>query len=180
MKTSDYFSGKTVNIPYVTGDRYGLLTEELVYQLSVCGLLEYKPSTADLKLEVEIVDTTNDQIGYRKDRNPDGTLKKNLMPTESRQKVNAKVSLISNLDKEVIWGPKIISADVDYDYVEQDSLRDLSFLNAAGVRQTVLSFSLGQMESVGSAQDSALIPLYRRLAENIVDAIVGELKEEGF
>ena len=178
LRSPGNLSVRTVNVPYITGDREGVLTQSIIYQLSSDGFLEYRPSHADCELKVEILEKKNDQIGYRRDRDGD-TVKKNLMPTESRQTIKAKVSLESS-DHDIIWGPTIITADVDYDYVEQDSLEDLSFLNPKGELESVLSFSLGQMESVGSAQISALKPLYSKLARNIAEALKGELGEKNY
>lgn len=176
-KLPDKYSESTVNIPYVKGDEDGQLTHSLVYQLSAAGALEYKQIDADYVLLVSVLDVSNDKIGYRKDRDLDGKLRDNLMPIESRQSIKAEVSLKSTTTDEIVWGPRTISADIDYDYVEQDALKDLSFVNSSGKRETILSYSLGQLESVPSAQISVRHPLYQNLAKNIVTAIIGELNE---
>lgn len=161
----------SVNVPFITDDAEGYLTKSLIYQLSSDGIFNYESDHADYTLKVDILDTKNEKIGYRRDRDQQGNPLKNLMPTESRQVIKAEVFLESNIDHKTVWGPVTITTDTDYDYVEQDSFKDLSFVNSYHERQDVLSFSLGQMESVGSAQVSALKPLYRKLARNIVDAL---------
>jgi hypothetical protein len=50
----------------------------------------------------------------------------------------------------------------------------LTFINPAGTLVTVLPFSLGQLESVESAQEAAARPLYSRIAQKVVDAISSE------
>ncbi len=62
---------------------------------------------------------------------------------------------------------------MDYDYVTQDSLQDLSFVTSSG-RQTVLSFSLGQLESIESAKTAAKEALYKKLAKRIAEALLLE------
>lgn len=163
---------KSLNVHYIYGDTDGLLTKELIYQISSSGAFDYKTTNSDYTLKVSIDNLSNDQIGFRYDRHNDGSLKKFLMPTESRQKITASVSIISEKNDKVVFGPKIITADVDYDYVEQDSLKDLSFINAKNIRVPVLPFSVGQMESINAATEAALIPLYRILSQKIVDLLV--------
>jgi hypothetical protein len=163
---------KSLNVHYIYGDNDGLLTKELIYQISSSGAFDYRTTNSDYILKVSIDNISNDQIGFRYDRHNDGTLKKFLMPTENRQKITASVSIISQKSDKVVFGPKTITADVDYDYVEQDSLKDLSFIDANSLRVPVLPFSVGQMESINSATEAALIPLYRILSQKIVDLLV--------
>ncbi len=85
--------------------------------------------------------------------------------------MNAKVVLKETSSDQIIQGPFIISADTDYDYVDGDSIQDLAFINSEGQSITVLPFSLGQLESIESAQESATKPLYRKLAQKIADTI---------
>lgn len=174
--------GKSINVPYVQGDRDGRLTEAIVNQLVTAGAFSYKHFGADYSLCVRITDIQNNNIGYKKERNPDGSIRKNLMPIEGRESIFAEVALKSNLTGKSIWGPWPISADIDYDFVDQDSSKDLSFINKKGVKHTVLSYSLGQLESVACAQDSATFPLYKNLAKNIIRALIAEFKEndEGY
>ena len=75
---------------------------------------------------------------------------------------------------EVVYGPYRVAADADYDYVDGDSIRDLTFIDSSGSTITVLPFSLGQLEPKESAALAATKPLYRRLAQKVVDAISSE------
>lgn len=163
----------SIDVPYIEGDKDGLLTHELIYQMSNNGFFEYHKNS-NYVLQVNILDIVNDQIGYRKDRDPDGNLRKNLVATENRLTISAQVTLVSTLDNSVLYGPKIFTAFEDFDYVDQDTIDDLSFIDKQGNRETVLAFSLGQMESIGCAQDVALKPLYKKLSLAIVSAIRAE------
>jgi len=171
---NDFFENATVNIPYIQGDKDGALTTELVFELVETGVFKYKKKSADFDLMISILNTSDKQIGYRFDRNNEGKRKKNIMATEGRRKIEVEVSLFSKKEKKIIFGPKIIETDIDYDYVTQDSINDLSFILPNGKRETVLQFSLGQLESVSTAQKTALNPLYKSLAKKIVGVILSE------
>lgn len=160
---------KNVSLQYVKGDEKGIFTKELVYALSSLGF--DCSENADYVLDVSLENIQDNVIGYRFDRENDGRLKKNIMATENRKKIDAKISLISKKDRVVIWGPYVISACVDYDYVTQDSIRDLSFILPSGRRESVLAFSLGQLESIDSASNGALNSLYKILAKKVARAI---------
>lgn len=161
----------TISLPYVEQDLDGELTAELTHQLASSGSFSYKHRGGSLILKVELSPKETTQIGYRRDRHKDGTLKKNIVPIEARDTITATVSLIEKSSCKVVFGPIKITADTDYDFVDQDSLDDLSFFSQNGKRITVLDFSLGQLESRGSAQSAAQKPLYRKLAKKIVDVI---------
>lgn len=161
----------TLSIPYVEQDLDGELTAELAFQLASSGSFTYRHSGGAHILQVSLSPINTSQIGYRRDRKKDGTLKKNITPIEARDRVTATVSIIERATSKVVLGPIKIDADTDYDFVDQDSLEDLSFITPEGTRDTVLDFSLGQLESRGSAQKAAQRPLYRKLAKKIVDVI---------
>ena len=67
----------------------------------------------------------------------------------------------------------MIKADATYDYFDQNSLRDLTFIDLQGDVQTSVAFSLGQLDSVGTAGEDAIYPIYRILAQKIVEGIIG-------
>ncbi len=174
LGVGDNNSFPTLSVDYVEGDFEGCFTEELVKQITTYGSFRYAYVNSDIALRAKITDISNNQIGYKRDVGNDGKLKEYLMPTEGRQSITVKVSLVSQSSGEVLWGPNTITADVDYDYVNQDSLNDLSFFNNSNNRTTVLSFSLGQLESIESAKHAALTPLFRKVAQKIVDVISAE------
>ena len=65
----------------------------------------------------------------------------------------------------------MIRQTVDSDYVDQNSIRDLTFITTQGKPQTVLNFSLGQLDSVEGAHDDTTDVLYRRLSEKVADVL---------
>jgi hypothetical protein len=161
----------TLNVPYIQGDFSGLFTQEVIRQLSSSPCLTYKYVNADAKLKIEIIDNKVNQIGYKYDRDKEDKRKKNLRQTESRQTITVNVEVVDNRTKETVIGPYKISADATFDYVDPDNLNDLSFIDSNGNRETVLAFSLGQLESFENAKDASLKPIYIELAQKIVDAI---------
>ncbi len=161
-----------VCVPYIKGDFNGLFTNELIKQISYSTGLNYKYSNADYILKVEILCDTTKQIGYKYDRDNQNERRKNIRATEGRQTIVARVELIDNKTNQIKFGPFEVQQDSEFDYVDPDSLNDLSFIDSKGDRVTVLSYSLGQLESIENAKEAALKPLYTSLSKKIVDAIL--------
>lgn len=158
----------TISVPYVVGDSGGQLTNELVRQLSASGAFECVQNNGHYTLKVIMFSDGNDKIGFRYDRKDlSGKRKKNLMPVEGRRKASAEVTLINSATEEIEIGPVVVRADAEYDYIDSDSLREISFEG-----RSTISFSLGQLDSIEGAQDDAYVPLYRHLAQKIVDGII--------
>jgi hypothetical protein len=161
-----------VCVPYIKGDFNGLFTNELIKQISYSPSLNYKYSNSDYTLKVEILSDTTKQIGYKYDRDNNNQRRKNIRATEGRQTVLARVELIDKKTDLIKFGPFEVQADSEFDYVDPDSLNDLSFIAPNGQRVTVLAYSLGQLESIEDAKEAALKPLYENLSKKIVDAIL--------
>ena len=165
-------SNPSIAVPYVKGDTSGVFTDLLVRELEMRGWLDYS-SDAPYTLETKIVRDDKEQIGWRYDRDPtNANLKDRLRPTEGKRTIAVLVTLKNEQTGEIIFGPKKVTADVDYDYVNFDTITDLAFTPAPGAPLTsVLAFSLGQLDSVEGAQRAALKPLYRKLSILIADGL---------
>ena len=162
----------TVLIPYIIGDSDGALTNELVRVLSLSGIGTFCQSGAQYRLQVTILRRENQTIGYRRDRQQvSGENQKNLIAAEARKTVVVEAALYDEVTGKVIRGPCQVDANVDYDYVDGDSIQDLVFVGPNGISQVVLPFSLGQLESIDAAQEAASRPLNVRIAKKIIDAI---------
>ena len=162
----------TLSIPFIEGDLEGHFTAQLVKEISSSPRFIYHNYKGEYLLQVSILSSSEEQIGYQKDRlKIDGSLQKNLRPIEGRKIMTAKVSIAKRASQEIIWGPYEIVSDVDYDYVDQDSLFDLAFIEPSGARRTVLSFSLGQLEPIENAQQASHRSLYHSLCQKIIDTI---------
>lgn len=92
--------------------------------------------------------------------------------------MSIEITMIDAFDEKILMGPVTISANSEYDYIDVGSVRDLTFINSKGQRETVLSFSQGQLDSSEGAQDATLEPLYRHLAKKAVEIILMQLPLE--
>ncbi len=163
----------SISIPYIKGQGLGQLNTELAQALSSSGVFDYMQSGGELVLQVAIIADGDDRIGFRFDRNPtSGKLRDNLVGTENRRSMTAHVTLINAHTQETIFGPEVVNATADYDYVDSNSVRDLTFTTPNGKHQKVLDFSLGQLDSFEGAHDDSGIVLYRILAQKIVDGLI--------
>lgn len=166
------FSNKSVCIPYVENDIDGSFTSMLIESLHSSGGFKYCKSNSKYILKVCLDKNIQNQIGYRQDVK--GELKKrDIVGTENRIDVIAKVFLIDRCTKKIICGPKKVQISVDYDYVDPNSLTDVSFLSG-GIINQITPFSLGQLEGVDTAAENAKYRLYHKLSEKIVDVISAE------
>jgi hypothetical protein len=163
----------SVSIPYIKGDREGLLGAELVKALSASGLFDYDQSSAEFTLQVAIIADGDDRIGFRFDRDATtGKLRDNIIGTENRRSVSAQVTVINAHTQEVVLATQVVSAIADYDYVDSNSIRDLTFIEPNGTPQKVLDFSLGQLDSVEGGHDDSSFLIYRLLAQKIVEGLL--------
>lgn len=163
---------KRISIPYIKGDSNGKLTDALIKQLCLSNYFTYSQERGDLILEGKIIRDAKEHLGYQFDRQPiSGERVNRLVPDEERREVTILFSLIDPESQKVIFGPMEVTACSDYDFINSDSLQDTSFINGANHRESVLFFSLGQLDSLQGASQVALDPLYRKLAQKIVDGL---------
>ena len=94
-----------------------------------------------------------------------------MFACEARKILSVEVTLLRGDSGEAVFGPYVLEADADFDYVDGDSYQDLMFVDPQGVSQAVLLFSLGQLEPYEAAMDASMRLLYSRLAQKIVDVI---------
>ncbi len=158
----------TISIPYVEGDAQGQLTAELIRQITNSNMYDFVKKDGDLCLKVTIMGDKNEIVGFQYDlTTKKGKIERNLMAEENRRTLTAQVTLTDTTTEEVIVGPVNITASTDYDYIDVNSLKTVSFINEHGKREKTISFSLGQLDSIEGAQDAALTPIYRQLAQKI-------------
>lgn len=165
----------TIVVPYASGDEDGTFTSEVIRTLTSSGIAKVHANKGEYCLKMALVNGQNQTVGYRKDKQKvSGEIKKNIVACEGRRGISANVTLYKGSTDAIAYGPYLVTADTDYDYVDGDSIQDLSFVNSDGIPTTVLPFSLGQLESIESAQEAASKPLYEKLAQKIADTIFSE------
>lgn len=163
----------TVTVPYVKGDAEGKFTSELIRELSRSGYFACVQSGGELVLNAVIVSDNADRIGYRYDRHgPTGRLRHRLIGTENRRELVVEISLINSRTETFVVEPTKVVAQAEYDYIDPESIKELIFINSAGVPERTITFSLGQLDSIEGAQDDSAIPLYRHMAQRIVDGLI--------
>lgn len=171
-------SSCSIGLVFIDKDEYGYLSQRLIEQIAQSGLYTYCNTNYTYLLTVEIEDMHNETIGYRRDKEKDVSIRENIIADEGRVYINASIEITDPKKQKTILTPTKVTAFVDYDYVDENSLQDLSFVDSNGTRRTVLLFSLGQLESEYSAQSDALKPLYDQLAQKIVDVISSKMIED--
>ena len=163
-----YKEGKSIGIPYVKGDLDGSLTSLIIQSISRSTDLSYKEVAAEILLKAEIVKKEFSTIGYQYDiRESNEELINRLVPNEGSWLVELKVSLFDQELGKTIFGPYELQATCDCDFVNFDNFRDLSFQDNSSQTQSVLQFSLGQLDARAGAKEAALQVVYTRLAEKV-------------
>jgi hypothetical protein len=144
-------------IPYVDGDSDGRMTSFLVEAVEKEGVLRSAPSTARLTLKVKILDRKYTNIGFRYDPNRLKHQVKRVIPSESRSKLLAEVTVIDTASQKILLGPAHIVAYSDYDHQNYSINNDINV------------FSLGQLSDIDTASDSIDIASFRSLAREIAE-----------
>lgn len=165
----------SLSVSFVPGDKDGSFIHEIASALSISGLVDVCHRGGEYRLEVSIVGADAETIGYRfNPQKVSGEVSTNLVATEGRRSMTIEATLYEGTSDRIAYGPYRITEKADYDFLDGDSLEDLTFQSRAGVLTTVLPFSLGQLEPREAAVDAATRPLYARLARKIVDALSAE------
>lgn len=147
-------SYRTICIPYVEGDDQGIFTTALIRAFSQRGGLVYQSGRADLILEVCLFEPIDENIGFI--YAPDSNI---VVSNEARLTLTAKISLIEAATGCPLIPSFEVTQSLDFDF--EPDLGNVNFHD----------FSLGQLEMHNLAEDAAFPPLFRILAEKIVDYV---------
>lgn len=150
---------RSISVPYIIGDEDGDLTAAVIKEIGAYGGLCYRDRGADLILKASILDIVDEDIGFRYQRNKNGTINKNVVPIETRISTIVELSVVEAATCKVILGPVIITTPIDFDHDYYSS------------RDGVNVFTLGQVNDVEEAYDSVMRPLNRATARKIVEYI---------
>ena len=152
--TASYTS---LSVPYIIGDLDGHLTSAVIKEIVSSGAFNYQRNGGALKLNIEKINLSEKNIGFRYDRKKRGKLTKDTIPTEARITLITEVSLVETISFTTLIGPIRLSASIDYDHDYYSS------------RNGINIFSLGQLSDLEEAYDAVKIPLNHAMAKKIVD-----------
>ena len=165
-------SYRTISVPYFIGDDKGLLTDAVIKALSVSGAYICLSKDGDLTLKGEITQDTTQQIGYQYDKEiTTGERINRLIPNEGRAEMSVRISIVDTTSGKTVYGPFNVNTSSDFDFVNTDSVQSTSFIDAAGSRQSVLFFSLGQLDSEEGAQDISSEAVNKNLSKKIAEGV---------
>ncbi|MDN3507513.1 MAG: LPS assembly lipoprotein LptE [Simkaniaceae bacterium] len=169
IKTAPNAAYRTVSVPYFEGDGDGRITAQVIQSLATETPYRYISGKGDLTLSGKVILNDVGQIGYKYDRTPAGALENRLVPDEGRSIVTVEFTLSSG--DEIILGPITVTGTGNFDFVNPDTINDLSFVDTTGATQSVLTFSLGQLDAKEGASDAALNVAYTEIASKIAHAV---------
>ncbi|PCI78368.1 hypothetical protein COB21_00610 [Candidatus Aerophobetes bacterium] len=177
-ETTGVSSGKTtasIAVPLVKGDSQGEITAAIIRGLcnnSICW--EYQPSSsgAEYTVHLTVISQEKDPIGYRYDRE-DFTKTKidRLIQDEVRRTLVLQGVLYRRGEKKPAVEPFRIEGSCAYDYINSHALFDAAFVNDEGDLESVLEFSLGQLDALDGAEDASRNALFESAAQNFVQGL---------
>lgn len=177
----------TVTVPFAEGDFDGTFTTEMIRQISVNSIFQYRRVQADLILKIRLIDYDTSNIGYRyyvkeheKDHHSstneyvaresltsishnecenkiESKITHETIPVETRLFVTAEVSMIDACSGLEVLSPVLITSMTDFDHDYYSTTHQIN------------EFSLGQLTDYDDALDAARRPLFVNLARKIAD-----------
>lgn len=148
------------------------LTYAIVKNLSENSRWLFDKNSPEYLLVIEQIDQQSAPIGYKYDIKEKTQMPINrLIPIEGRKNVKIFCNLLKNNEEKSSIKKFSIEAASDYDFVNFDNFRDLSFIDKQGVPQTVLQYSLGQLDSSDGAQAAAIKASYLKIGRKISDIL---------
>ena len=163
-----------VSVPLIRGDESGDLRDSLAKELSELSGYRYSSdSDARYRLDVKILGDTKETIGYVWDEAPiTGAFIKRLYPNEGRRKLTVSISLYDTVKKKIVISPFDVEGFSEYDFVNPTALNVVEFIDLAGNVESVLQFSLGQLDSEEGARLESFQPLSQTLASQVAQALI--------
>jgi hypothetical protein len=160
----------TFSVTSFLEDRQGRFKEELIKAVSSYAW-SYCPEGSRYVIECTLVDASCEQVGYRYDRYESTSQVINrLIPIEGRKKINVCVSVEDTYLGKTL-GPFTLEGRSDFDFVNYDTYKDLSFIDNSGQPQSSLAYSLGQLDANEGAEEAAIGNCYKNIATQIKDLL---------
>jgi hypothetical protein len=161
-----------ISIPLIKDDEDGVLRNAIARAIASTRKFSYTSGSSSRELIVAFESNYTDTIGYEWDvKTAKGGEVKRLYPDEGRKTIVAVVTLQDSKTKEPILEPFKIKSQVEYDFVNPISAKEIEFKDLFGKEQMTLQYSLGQLDSEEGARSEAHTPLFQDLAGKIVDGL---------
>lgn len=169
----------TIDIPLIKKDDHGLLRDALVTEIAKSPFMAYSADTGEYELRLEVVKdkTENVSFFYETDAKT-GKATDKLVADEQMRTLVVKAALFSKRLNADVVAPFIVSARVDYNFANPSSLSNVQFTNLQGAQESLLQFSLGQLDSEEGAQSASYAPAYRRISEQVMAVLSHQLYRE--
>lgn len=162
----------TFTVPCVKNDVNGLFADQLIRQLGVSGKFKYTRYNPQIELVLNIKSNETEHVGYVYDRPPlGGELIKRLMPNEGNRTAIVEVVVKDARKNKCLMGPFYVDATAHYSFVNFDNIDGLEFIDQNGQRQSVLTYSQGQVGAEEDAKSVSQSVVFRKLAEKIVNGL---------
>ncbi|MFY7843134.1 MAG: hypothetical protein ACOVOR_03865 [Rhabdochlamydiaceae bacterium] len=151
---------------------FGDLNRALVREVLTRNQFVYDKHCGQYALVVNLIDDHKHKIGFRYDYDQNKEkLKSRLTPVEWRRILKVEVSLFDQRLRKNVWGPKMIEVDLDYDCYNNQNVNDLGFLKRGNIKESVMDFSMGQLDSKEGAEENTNERICTILASSIFDQI---------
>jgi len=155
-------------IPFIRGDRSGHLTQALTQQALYAGFeLDRR---ADLVLDIDVPPFDSIDVGRIFQRCQDGCLTEIAVPNEGRMSGGATIRLRTR-SGQTILGPLHVIVEQHYDF--HSDLSQINTFRQHGEQFSLLRYGRGQLDYYAAAQDGCAQLLEERLAQRIIEAIIG-------
>ncbi len=157
------------SIPTIQKDPNGYFRNYLAREMSYTNGFYYKEDDAKYKLLVTVTEDTKTKITFMWDRDPvTNTDLRVFYPTEDSRECVAKVELVDSDTGKAVIPAFFVKASADYDYVNPTVKQAVEFTTPSDGTQSVLQYSLGQLDSLEGADKESFNPIYDKLAKKII------------
>lgn len=175
-----------VALDRIEGDKRGQLTQVVISALvdqSPYWVYEPSQGLADYVVHLRITSCESHPLGFRYDSlniydssqsNERGGVDfidvpiDRLVQDEARAVLVLEGELIHNVTQEKVGKPFKVEGTCSYDYINSYAVFDAAFINRKGDLESVLDFSLGQLDGLDGARDASKQALYEDVARHFV------------
>lgn len=149
----------TIFIPYIEGDIDGSLTNIFIQKMTDLGYFKPVSGISDFIIQARINSNLVEPIGFHF---ASKTKDRNLVANENRHTIALEFSVLSGTTQEKLFGPYFIKEFVDYDFLEQYPCNI-----STKKEESIVNFSLGQLDSREGGLSSSADPLFHKITDKM-------------